>query len=78
MGYVIYLFCNLGIGWGSYYKMAHLYPFIGVTMYTVLMLMITDTQKEKARFITSITSTVLSAIALFVLWSAINSLRSAG
>jgi len=35
-------------------------------MYAVIIMMITDTQKEKARLITSIVSVVLTSLALIL------------
>lgn len=66
MGYVIYAYCMFGIGWGSFHKMAQIYPLIGITMYSILMLMITDTQQERGRLITSIVSGVIFTTALLV------------
>lgn len=51
---------------GSSPAMAPLFPIIGLTMYVIFILMMTDSQNDKAKLITSIGSLIVTCIAMAV------------
>lgn len=61
VGASIYVYNVREIGFGSFSKMAPLYPFIGLTMYTAVILMVTDSQSDKGKLITAIVSAILTS-----------------
>ncbi|MDF7800866.1 hypothetical protein P4C99_15430 [Pontiellaceae bacterium B1224] len=66
LGACIYVTCMKGIGMGSSPAMAPLFPIIGIIMYVIFILMITDSQKANAKLITSIASLIVTCSAMTV------------
>lgn len=61
LGYVFYLVCINEAGWTSSKQMAPIAPLLGVALYGLTVMMITDDLKQKGKLLWAIASFVIVA-----------------